>query len=138
MGLDMYLRKYEKDEVVLNCDTSDENCYKCNGCKEEAIYWRKANQIHNWFVKNIQNGVDDCGYYEVSIEKLKELKELCGKVLEDNSLAEKLLPSTIGFFFGSTEYDEYYFEDLERTVLELDILLNSDKGNSKYLYNSSW
>ena len=26
---------------------------------EEMIYWRKANAIHNWFVENCQEGVDE-------------------------------------------------------------------------------
>lgn len=39
-------------------------------------YFRKHNNIHKWFVNNIQNGVDDCGRYEVSLSKIKELKKL--------------------------------------------------------------
>ena len=44
-------------------------------------YFRKHNNIHKWFVNNIQNGVDDCGRYEVSLSKIKELKELCEKIM---------------------------------------------------------
>ena len=29
----------------------------------EVLMWRKANAIHNWFVQNVQKGVDDCGVY---------------------------------------------------------------------------
>lgn len=36
--------------------------------KFEIGYWRKANHIHNWFIKNVQNGKDDCSVYEVSRE----------------------------------------------------------------------
>ena len=43
--------------------------------------FRKHNNIHKWFVNNIQNGVDDCGRYEVSLSKIKELKELCEKIM---------------------------------------------------------
>jgi hypothetical protein len=32
-------------------------------------YWRKANQIHNWIVKNVQDDVDNCGEYYFSEEK---------------------------------------------------------------------
>ena len=28
--------------------------------RTEAGYWRKANQIHGWFVNKCQDGVDDC------------------------------------------------------------------------------
>lgn len=39
----------------------------------EIGYWGKANQIHNWFVENIQGGIDDCGDYPVTISQLDEL-----------------------------------------------------------------
>ena len=36
-----------------------------------CAYWRKSNQIHKWFVDNVQGGNDNCGEYYVSHEKLK-------------------------------------------------------------------
>lgn len=44
-------------------------------------YWRKANAIHNWFVENVQNGDDNCDDYYVDTDKLKELKEICEKII---------------------------------------------------------
>ena len=41
------------------------------------------------------------------------IRLICDKVLDDNSLAEELLPTRSGFFFGSTDYDEWYFEDIK-------------------------
>jgi hypothetical protein len=38
-----------------------------------AAYWRKSNQIHAWFVDNVQGGEDNCGEYYVSNDKLKQL-----------------------------------------------------------------
>jgi len=66
-----------------------------------------------------------------------------GKVIEDPSVAEDLLPTESGFFFGSTDYDEYYYEDIEDTIEILqDILTNDvdDKGNliGEYYYRASW
>ena len=46
-----------------------------------CAYWRKSNQIHKWFVDNVQGGEDDCGDYYVSHEKLKELRETCRQAL---------------------------------------------------------
>lgn len=51
---------------------------------EEVADWTKANQIHNWFVNNIQNGVDNCSYYFVTEDNLLDLKEVCEKVLTLN------------------------------------------------------
>lgn len=45
---------------------------------EEVGYWRKANQIHNWFVENVQDGEDDCDYHnEVTKEDLEALLAIC-------------------------------------------------------------
>ena len=82
----------------------------------EAGYWRKSNQIHNWFVQNVQDGVDECQEAYVSREQLKELRDTCQKVLDNHELAEQLLPTIGGFFFGGTDYDKWYFDDLEDTI----------------------
>lgn len=106
---------------------------------EEVGYWRKANQIHKWFVDNVQDGVDDCGTYKVTKAHLVELYNLCSQVLNDHSLAESLLPSQSGFFFGSTDYDEWYYNDLENTKRIIDNILEykSDCLDNLY-YSSSW
>ena len=115
-----------------------------NVIESEAIYWRKANAIHKWFVDNVQDGVDDCGNYGVATEQLKELAETCRKVLNDKSLASELLPSQSGFFFGGTDYDEWYFKDLEYTATEIEKLLSIEKPEGRgyypwsYVYHSSW
>ena len=100
------------------------------------IDWRKSNQIHKWFVDNVQYGNDDCNRYEVSKEQLQELQNLCKKVLNNHELAKELLPTQSGFFFGPTEYDEFYFQDLEYTIKEIDKLLKLDYH--WYEYFSSW
>lgn len=56
---------------------------------EDVGYWRKANQIHNWFVENIQDGIDDCDYHrEVTEEDLEELLDVCKTVLNSCELVE--------------------------------------------------
>lgn len=99
-------------------------------------YWRKSNQIHQWFVDNVQDGEDNCGSYYVSREKLEELKEVCINVIAVPEMAEELLPTGAGFFFGSTEYDEYYFGDLNETIGIINRCLES-KFDS-FEYQSSW
>jgi hypothetical protein len=105
----------------------------------EAIYWRKANAIHKWFVDNVQDGQDDCRSYYVSRDKLRNLLEVCETVLKDNSRAEELLPSQSGFFFGGTDYDERYFKDLQHTRDKIDELLSKpDFDKFDFQYQSSW
>ena len=105
-------------------------------------YWRKANAVHNWFVQNVQNGEDDCARYYVSNEQLEQLKHDCEDSLRaylegDKAEAENIMAPTSGFFFGSTEIDEYYAKDLNNTIEIVDKVLTKFKDYSIY-YQSSW
>ena len=150
MGLDMYLNKKtyvkqwdhqspeEKYEVVVTKGGKPVEDIKANRVtyiEEEVGYWRKANQIHNWFVDNIQNGIDNCGNYYVAAHQLKELLDVCKQVEADNSLAESLLPTSGGFFFGPTEYDEWYYRTISNTILILEEAL---EDGDEFVYSSSW
>jgi hypothetical protein len=149
MGLDMYLdkRTYVKhwehngdDNYEVKVTKKDEptkiDPKKVKYIIEEAGYWRKQNQIHRWFVENVQKGIDNCGDYYVSKSELETLLELCQKVKADNTLADELLPGASGFFFGGTEYDEWYFSGIDNTI---DILKEAlEDENADYYYSSSW
>lgn len=141
-----------------------------NGFKEVG-YWRKANQIHAWFVDIVQNGVDDCGYHdEVTREVLEDLLDTCktvlasckliegkvengytfvhgnrvyeyvdGLVVEDPSVAEQLLPTQVGFFFGSYDYDEWYVEQIKDTIdIIVNLLATTNFDEEMIYYVSSW
>lgn len=184
MGLDMYL---EKRHYVKNWDhmapaqrhritvehedgsPSPIQPKRICGITEDVAYWRKANAIHLWFVKNVQGGKDDCGEYRVERAQLQTLKEVCdrvlglsklkpgkvnngfvidkdghhpivedGEVVADPQLAETLLPTKGGFFFGSTDYDEGYIEDLQYTSKTLGELLAEPDSRADYYYRASW
>jgi hypothetical protein len=149
MGLDMYLRA-ERDfwsfngneEVELGKDLCqllgvDGTITPLKNVEVEAGYWRKANHIHKWFVDNVQSGEDNCESYYVDREKLIQLRELCVKVLENNELAPEILPTTQGFFFGSKDYAQWYFNDLADTVKIVDRALALPK-EWNLSYRSSW
>lgn len=111
----------------------------------KAYQWRKANQIHEWFVQNVQDGEDNCREYYVSREKLEELLATLGHILKakqdgaDQSTFEDILPTQSGFFFGSTEYDDYYWDEVERTYEAINALLNNHKFEDfDFEYSSSW
>ena len=112
----------------------------------EVAYWRKANAIHKWFVDNVQEGKDDCGQYLVSRDDLVKLREACTQVLYDKNmydgelgLAEKLLPTKSGFFFGGTDYDTWYYSDVALTrELIGNILAEPDLDQMIFSYSSSW
>ena len=102
-----------------------------------CAYWRKANQIHSWFVREVQGGEDNCGEYYVPSDKLIELLAICKHSLENKDPA-LLLPQG-GFFFGSTDIDEWYWNDLKSTISQLErILALPEFDNLSFYYNSSW
>jgi hypothetical protein len=101
--------------------------------------WRKANAIHAWFVSYVQDGEDDCGYYQVTKERIQELNDLCSKVSENPDDADNLLPARAGFFFGSTDYDDCYFKDIRKTKDITEKILKEVDFNRDYVvYTSSW
>ena len=103
----------------------------------EAMYWRKANAIHKWFVDNVQEGEDNCREYAVSREQLQELLDLILEAIDTKN--SKLLPPTHGFFFGSDKVDQYYWEDLIDTKDRLTSLLADPKFEGwDFAYHSSW
>ncbi len=105
----------------------------------EVAYWRKANQIHGWFVENVQHGEDNCDFYEVRKEHLSELLDRVNAVLKNKSLAPKLLPTYPGFFFGPTEYEEHYSYWLEESKKMLSkVIRETDWNREMVVYASSW
>ena len=100
-------------------------------------YWCKANHIHKWFVENVQEGIDECNRTYVPTEKLVELKETCEAIAKNHSLAEETLPTNKGFFFGNTEYDEGYFDDINHTI---GIITKAEPlfYEMDFYYESSW
>ena len=149
MGLDMYLNK---KTYVQYWEHNGDNNYEVTVTKagkpasidgrkvkyviEDAGYWRKQNNIHRWFVQNVQNGIDDCGEYYVEREKLKELLALCKAVKNQPAAAEAILPTASGFFFGGTEYDQWYYDGIDNTIQILNEALADENG--EYYYSSSW
>ncbi|NCV84608.1 MAG: hypothetical protein EBW14_01700 [Oxalobacteraceae bacterium] len=101
-----------------------------------CAYWRKANQIHAWFVKNVQGGNDNCGEYYVSHEKLKELLTTCQQALFSKD--PSLLPPQEGFFFGGTDIDEWYWQDIKDTIKKLKRVLVPEMSKLSFYYTSSW
>ncbi len=142
MGLDMYLSARYYMSEHSNADvfaaysglkipgiTLPPEYLAGGGCSIEiavqVAYWRKANAIHAWFVREVQGGNDDCGHYDVDYGQLRGLRELCRTVVaaRDEATAKANLPTQSGFFFGGTEYDDWYYRDVQDTADALDKLL---------------
>lgn len=154
MGLDQYLSKKtyvknwdhmkEEEKHIITVKKGNKkvdyiNPNKISFITEEIGYWRKANAIHNWFVKNVQEGNDDCKEYYVSKENLETLLETIKEVLKSPDLkAEALLPTTEGFFFGGTKYDDYYLETLKDSEKIIENAIKEQEKGGDIYYQSSW
>lgn len=111
---------------------------------DEVAYLRKQNAIHKFFVDEVQDGIDNCAMYCVSVETLDKLKAMCENVLNNPTVenAMAVLPTQSGFFFGGTDLTddfemEYYLDGLKYTVDVLNDLLNNS-NYEYYYYNSNW
>ena len=152
MGLDMYLyaKRYVSEYSEDTKEVSKQLQEITKGVRgemgnlqyivTEAMYWRKANAIHNWFVKNVQYGIDDCREYNVPIEKLQELLTVIKTCIKKPKKIPELLPPTSGFFFGSAEIDGYFIDSLKRTRDRLIYLIEQSHGGYiwEFSYRSSW
>ena len=161
MGLDMYLtgKRYMAtwiDEAdaerqtaiqILFPELADmQTQFEGSVVKEiriEAGYWRKANAVHNWFVQRVQGGEDECRPHPVSHEQLAELKAQCERAIGargrdfEEETSEDILPTANGFFFGTTEYDDWYYATLAQTIEIVDrCLAMPDAWDFEYC--SSW
>jgi len=164
MGLDQYLyeRTYIGEEfthrkVELTID------FKIDGeaqkvprpityMTSEVMYWRKANQIQEWF-QQFTEGMSSTNSVDISVTPtdLINLLNICNKVLERKPIegrdpgfsqaatpASELLPTSQGFFFGSDEYDDYYYNQIQATKEMLENLkLNTDDYRD-FIYNANW
>lgn len=104
---------------------------------DDGMYLRKANAIHHYIVENHADGIDECQIIELSRDDLEELHERVKAVVNDRSLAPELLPTSDGFFFGGTDYDDWYFNQLENFDRELGVMLRRKDWNYMQ-YQASW
>ena len=139
MGLDMYLnaRRYYYHDDTPTIEGVPHG-YHINNIEVGVTSWRKANAIHQWFVENVQNGEDNCVPHSVTRDDLKALVDTCKTVIAEPEKAPELLPTTDGFFFGGTEYGEYYFDCLNYTVEQVEKAMTGFSEEWVFEYQSSW
>ena len=91
MGLDIFLTKKKRTNIG---------------------YFRKVNFLVKFFE---DKGFDVPNQTPLAImrEDAEELLSKCEEVLKDHSKGPELLPTMSGFFFGSTDYNDYYYDDVE-------------------------
>lgn len=176
----MYLNKrtyignqYREEEKRVTVNVPEIKSERISEIIEQVGYWRKANAIHGWFIRNCADGDGERTKMEVEREQLQELLDTCkkvlkgskivkgkiangyhmekvagklvqipiledGKYIEDDKLAKELLPTEDGFFFGGTDYDDWYIENLKNTVKILEEVLAEPDNGQYFEYEASW
>lgn len=112
MGLDMYLiaeryigytdkaKNAELRPVADSLLPPGDNDRAAITISRHCAYWRKANQIHSWFVNNVQDGIDDCREYSVDTDKLRELRDTCVKVRDGTKMKKAKVVNGYTFVGG--------------------------------------
>lgn len=154
MGLDMYLyaSRYEsrsqwrEDKGIedfypselqdLKTDIWERN-FLSKETKYQIGYWRKFNALHSYIVKIYADDEDKCQEICLYPERIEHLLAVLKEVKNNPKKAPQLLPTQSGFFFGSTDYDEWYFKDVEYSIRLFEEVLKLPKEFDIY-YQASW
>lgn len=148
MGLDMELYAVKTDynykgdlfdKYPKELQYARENCMPtiCVQTRYAIAYWRKAYAIHKYFSKlRGVVGTDGETYVVVGAEVLETLVKLCKVVLKNHDMASELLPQP-----DDEEYDEYYFDKLEKTIFMVEPAIEAIKKLGIHwdiLYEATW
>lgn len=101
-------------------------------------YFRKVNFIYQFFRNDISKDYEAC---IVNKSRIGNLIDLCEDVLShkgDEDYARDNLPTTSGFFFGSTDYDDWYWHDVKDCLKQMRKLYKSMDDDDFVLWDFSW
>lgn len=140
MGLDQAVAKMSREsfELVKKWqDAGDFDAPYPEFDNDEVWSGRKENHIQA-FVDNSVDTVENCAYIPLSKADVERLVDLLRRVDADHSLADELLPTQEGFFFGTTDYDEWYFQDIKRELDAFEEILETWDPDAVYAYWAWW
>ena len=80
-------------------------------------YFRKVNFLFKYYED--RGKMYDQYYAFTDADDIDDIIDRCEQVLQDHSLANELLPTQSGFFFGSTDYDDWYFSDVKDCLKQM-------------------
>lgn len=133
---------YPKDLKIFSDYIYDRNFKSVERNVDYQIgYFRKFNALHSYIVKTFANGIDNCQDIFLDQEAVVKIKAALDSVLETptEESAKEALPTQSGFYFGSTSYDEDYFEDVrEAAALMQNFLDHFDFDTYALVYKASW
>ena len=99
----------------------------------EVAYFRKVNFLIPFFGYE-----ENCSNIEIDKYQVEDLIEACKEVLANHDKASFLLPTQEGFFFGSTDYDDWYFDDVESVKTTFESILEDFDQEEDILTMHCW
>lgn len=127
-----YLKSIDERNSKLIKELEDEK-EKINPWKEVA-YFRKVNFLIPFFGYE-----ENCSNIEIDKYQVEDLIEACNEVLANHDKASFLLPTQAGFFFGSTDYDDWYFDDVQNVKDKFEeILADFDRDEDILIMHCWW
>lgn len=145
-------------EPVVNIDGYNTDTYELFHVSGAEHYYRKTNQIQNYFEEHFyEDGNDYEGSdYNNVVTKVDDLTidDIIDRIdtIESSEnrekTAKKEFPTTEGFFYGSTEYDQSYFDtnnefkndltELQKIRNEINQRLENTDYHAVITYSSWW
>lgn len=153
MGLDQYLCDAQGNEIVYWRKRNHFHKFFCENGKEtkETEHYYGPYIISRGLLNLLLDKIDIILSSKLDKPILKSFNNGCSwkdgvmtertfeaEIEYDEELARNLLPSQKGFFFGSTDYNPYYYESLIRTKEILSEYLKTNPRARKFIYTSSW
>ena len=100
----------------------------------EVAYFRKVNFLIPFFGYE-----ENCSNIEIDKYQVEYLIETCNEVLANHDKASFLLPTQAGFFFGNTDYDDWYFDNVQNVKEKFEeILADFDRDEDILIMHCWW
>lgn len=136
MGLDIYFYRVSGVDKDLFLNSDDGIIEILN--TEEDVYFRKANFLYSYFAEYIDPVNQWCVVSKRDIENLRDVCKFVADNRGDENIAKVRLPTRAGLFFGSTEYDDRYYDSIEWCYKHMDDLLAFSNEDDNYVIWFSW
>ena len=142
MGLDINVIKIAKSMVKTITNSwkdyekliDELNDIDCENF-EFLAYFRKVNFLFEFFSGSLN---EEEMTAVITRGEMEELIEKCEFVLNNRDKASEILPTCDGFFFGSLDYDDYYFESVAKVLLSFQVILENYSDDYLYIIDFSY
>lgn len=122
MGLDIIFRRVKK-----GTDPRSKQLYS-----DTDVYFRK----NNWLLPFFKYG-ENLSAKEITKDDIDRFINTVDEIFKSKNwiiTADKKLPAKGGFFFGSTCYDNYYFEAIKNNAIRLKTLASHTDFDNQSIY----